>query len=150
MVQTLETVLFIFHFGGREYSVDLNIEPGSTPFIISRKALDGTVLKYHRYYKIFDRPEDGFQQKVEMLNYSPLLMFPQLSFLKTTKLQNIQLNIGYPSVEKEMRIVEQVNVTDMLEEAKRELKNIKKIFSCLPNTSTETTQIFSIKDPLVV
>lgn len=109
--------MLFFHFGVSDHLVDLNIVPGLTPLIISRKDLNGMGLNDQKYYKTIDRPEDGYQEKGETGNYLPFLMFPQYGFLTTAELQNIQRSPCHLCVEKQMKIIEQVEI-DYLPEKK--------------------------------
>lgn len=50
-VDTIGTSLFYFHSRGLEYSIELNIIPGTAPLIITHKDLDDMVLKYQNLIK---------------------------------------------------------------------------------------------------
>lgn len=54
---TVGTLKFYFHFGSKEFSVDLNTIPGATPFIISQKDLASMGLNNQAPCKTIDRRE---------------------------------------------------------------------------------------------
>lgn len=150
VVSTLGTYLFYFHFGGREYSVNLNVVPGPTPLIISHKDLDGMGLNYQTYYKTIDRPEDGYKEKVEMRNYLPFLLFPKYGYLSAAQLQNIHRNLGHPSIEKQMQIIETADLDDVPANTRKELIEIVKYCrACQLKQGKPRRFLFSIRDPIV-
>lgn len=105
-VRASVTVTFYFHFGGRDYSVMLNILPKATPFIISRRDLDSVRLNYQTFYRVIERPDDGHSEEAEMQNYLPFLVFPEYSILASAQRRTIHRNLGHPSVENQMQVIE--------------------------------------------
>lgn len=88
--------------------------------IISYKDLDSIGQKYQTYYEKIDRLEDGYQEKVDMRNYSPFVRFCKWSSLPETQLQSINRNLGHASVEKQMQIVEKTEFDDLLSDNRKQ------------------------------
>lgn len=71
-VKTLETVVLYFEFRGRKYSVTLNIVPGPTSLIISHEDLDSMGRHCKTNYKVIERLQDGYLERLKCkTNYHP-------------------------------------------------------------------------------
>lgn len=140
---------FYFRFGGREYSVDLNIVSGATPWTISHEDIESMGRNYQKLYKTIDRPEDSYQQKVEMRNYLPFPMFPENSFLSTGQLKKIR-NLGHPSVKRQIRVIEDANLEGISSEVRKKLYDVVKHCKACPLTQGKPRRfLFSVNDPII-
>lgn len=125
-VDTLRTIDNSFHFVGLKYSVTLKINSGNTPLIISHKALDDMGVYNQSYHKIIETVDDGYSELVKMKNYLSFLVCSKYRFLTRAQLWNIHRNLGYPSVEKQMKIIEQAGLEDIPEDTGREEQRLVK------------------------
>lgn len=149
-VENLGTIRFYFLFWGCEYSLQLNIAPGPTPLIISSKDLDVMRFNYQTLYNVVERPEDVYSKKVQMRSYLPFCVFPKYSFLTHTQLQNTHRNLEHPSVEKQMKIIEQADMKYLHNDTRKIIKEIVKHFNpCQFEQGRPRRFLLSVRDPVV-
>lgn len=140
---------YYFHFGGKEYEIKLYIVPGAVPLIFAHADLDRMGLNYQSLYKILERPEDGFVEPVEMRNGLPFLMFPSCGYLSACQLRTIHRNLGQPSVEKQMKVIEKADIQDLPKGIRKLVKEIvTHCRACQLQQEKPRRFLFSIKDPI--
>lgn len=64
--------------------------------------LDNMKLSYNSLCKIIQRPYDGFTAIAEMGHNLPHLLFHQFGYFTDTELRNMHLNLGHPTLNKQM------------------------------------------------
>lgn len=74
-VRTLGTFKFYFHFGGKEYTVNLKVVLGPTPLMFPHKDLDYMKLHYRTFHKIIESPEEGYTERIKMRSYLLFMVF---------------------------------------------------------------------------
>lgn len=72
-------------------------------------------IKYQSLYKVLHRPSDGYTQQVEMRNNLPFLVFHSTGFYTEAQLLTMHRNLGHPSVEKQMKVIENTNFKNIPE-----------------------------------
>lgn len=77
---TVDILKFYFHFGSREYGVDLNIVSGAMPLIISHQDIENMVRNLQTLHKTIDRAEDCYQEKAELKNILPVSHVSKIFF----------------------------------------------------------------------
>ena len=111
--------------------------------------MDNMGINYQSLYKIVERPEDGYREKVEMRRNLPYLVFPCLGFFSDVQLKNMHRNLGHPSVEKHMKIIEQADLKNLDENTRFRLKNLVKHCKICQLTGAKPRRfLFSIKDDI--
>lgn len=107
-------------------------------------------LNYHTYYKIMKPLEDGFSESVEMSNYLPFLVFARYSFLTSAQFLNMYRDFGHPSMEKPMKIIEQVRLEDIPKDTRREVQRlVKHCKACQFNQGRPRRFLFLRKAPVI-
>ncbi len=148
-VQTLGAIKFWFCFGGRLYSVHVNVIPGDTPFILSHRDLDNMGLNYQSLFKIVERPEDGYVEPVEMRGNLPYLVFTMGGYFTETQLRNMHRNLGHPTLEKQIKVIENAGIMDLSQTTRDALREI--IGRCKPCQLLREKPrrfLFSVKDDI--
>lgn len=146
-IKTLGVIPFSFCFGGRVYNVDIHVLPETSPFILSHRDLDHIGLNYQSLYKIVERPDDGFVEPVEMRGDLPFLVFSTFGFFTDTELRTMHRNLGHPSVETQMKVIESAEVDDLPDGSRAQLQRIAD--HCRPCQLMQFKPrrfLFSIKD----
>lgn len=88
--KTQGVIKFSFYFDGQLYQVDAHVIPGDQ---------DVMKLSYQLYWKIIERPADGYTEAVDYRNNGPYLVFTTQDFLTSTELRSMHRNLGNPEVE---------------------------------------------------
>lgn len=97
-----------------------------------------------------DRPEDGYQENVEIRNHFPFLIFPHYSFRLKIKQQNRQRDLGHLSVEKPLQVIEQPEIDDLASGNKRLTTDIVKYcHACQLQKQKSRRFLVSFKDSLI-
>lgn len=125
-MQTLDTLKFYFYFCGKEYSVTLNILPAPTPLNICHKDMDDVSLNYQKLHKTIESLKDCFTEKVEIRNYLAFLLFAKYDFISRVRLRNIHRNLDNPSVENQMRVIENDELKNLPSSTRKKLANTVK------------------------
>lgn len=148
-VSTLGELKFAFNFGGRTYVLMLYIVPGNTPLLLSHKDLDSMGLNYQTLHKVVERLDDGYKEKVQMRNHLPFLVFSPTSYLTENQLRAIHRNLGHPSFDKQMKIIEQSNLDDLPDDTREKLEKIVKYCrTCQLSRAKPKRFLFSIRDDI--
>lgn len=85
-----------------------------------------------------------------MWNYLSLLVFPKYSFLSTTQLRNLHRNLGHPSVEKQMKIIENADIDCLPEHVQQRLVElVKHCHACQLKQFKPRRFMFSVRGPAV-
>ncbi len=103
---------FSFVFGGKQYQVDVHILPGSTPLLFCRKDIDSMGLNYETLCKRITRESDGYTEVVPTRDGLPFLIFLHPSYFPETQLRSMHLNLGLPSVDMHMKLLETADISD--------------------------------------
>lgn len=69
------TIYFLFYFGGRIYSIEVNVVPGISPLIFSQRDIVRMCLNYQSMYKLIERPDDGYFESVDWRRNITYLVF---------------------------------------------------------------------------
>lgn len=145
-VKTKGTLKFYFLFGGKMYTISLFILDGDDPMIISHKDLDRFGLNYQSYFKVIERMEDSYIQQVEMRNNLPFLVFETTGFFSTKQLRAIHRNLGHPSVERTMKVIETADINGLPSDTKTQLEKIAKhCQACQLNKAKPRRFLFALK-----
>eukprot|EP00171_Calliarthron_tuberculosum_P022600 IDg22600t1 len=148
-VRTLGELKFAFVFGGRTYNLLLYIVPGNTPLLLSHKDLDSMGLNYQSLHKVVQRPDDGYEEKVQMRNHLPFLLFTTTSYLTENQLRAIHRNLGHPTLDKQMKIIERSNLDDIPKRTREKLEKIVKYCrTCQLSRAKPKRFLFSIRDDI--
>ena len=138
---------FHFLFGGELCTILLHIVAGEDPMLLSHADMDMLGLNYQSGYKIVERMSDHYTQDVEMRNGLPFLVFETVGFLSTNKLRAIHRNLGHPSVEKQMKVLETAELEDLPRNTRTELERIvKHCKACQLNKAKPRRFLFALKD----
>lgn len=147
-VETMGCLKFGFMFGGQIYEIDLYILPGSTPILISHKDLDNMGLNYQTMYKSVTRLSDGFTEPVLMRSGLPFLIFCHQSFFTAAELQSMHRNLGHPSVDKHMKIIESAQIDDLPRGTRKQIDELVRYCkACQYGRMKPRRFLFSVKDP---
>lgn len=146
-LQTLGTILFWFYFGAELYSVKVYVLPGNTPMILSHRDLDCLGFNYQSFHKIITRMKDGYTESVEMRNNLPFLVFSGAGFFTESQLRTMHRNLGHPSIEKQMQVIENAKVKDLDKCTREKLKIIvDHCKACQLARAKPRRFLFSVKD----
>ncbi len=128
----------------------LNIVPEDTPLIISHKDIDAMGLNYQSLYMVVERPEDEYTEAVEMRRNLPHLIFSPYGYFTMDQLRQMYRNFGHPTIEKQMRIIEDAYIGDLPAGTRSMLtKLVKHSRICQLYQGRPGRFLFSINDPLV-
>lgn len=122
--KVIGTIKFWFYFGGKMYTVMVHVIPGDTPLIFSHRDLDEMGFNYQSKYKIIERPTDGHYEAVEMRRGLHHLVFSRAGFFGEAHLRTMHRNLGHPTLEKQMKVLENANVSDVDGKIQAVLKEI--------------------------
>lgn len=145
--KTLGIIVFSFFFGGQICTVDVHVLPGTSPFILSHQDMDRIGINYQSLFKIVERPDDGYSEPVEMRGNLPFLVFSSFGFFSDVQLRAMHRNLGHPSLEKQMKVIEDAGLEDLPDGTRKQLKDI--IDRCRPCQLMKAKPrrfLFSIKD----
>ena len=146
-VKTKGTMNFSFIFGGRMYTIILHIVQGDDMMILSHLDLDRLQLCYVSYPKVVYRPSDFYCEKVSMRGKLPFLVFESFGFFSSTKLRAIHRNLGHPSVDKQMKVIEAAEIPDLDPNTREKLQKIvKHCKACQLQKAKPRRFLFSLKD----
>lgn len=149
-VHTKGSMKFYFLFGGEMYSILLYILPGDDPMILSGKDLDELGLNYISYWKLIERVKDSYAEKVDIRNNLPFLVFETVGFFSSKQLRTIHRNLGHPSVEKQMRVIEAAEIENLPRKTRRKIQEIvDHCEACQLNKAKPRRFLFSLKDELI-
>jgi len=78
--------------------------------ILSHRDMDKFGWNYQSYYKLIERVKDSYYEEVKMRNNLPFLVFETVGFYSSKQLRAIHRNLGHPSVERQMRVIETAEI----------------------------------------
>lgn len=149
IVQTLGTFEFHFMFGSKVYGMKVYILPGASPLLLCHKDLDDFGLNYQTYTKKLTRVSDGYTEKVPMIGGLPWLVFTHPSYFSEAQLRSMHRNLGHPSVNKHMKLIEQAKVADLPDDTRKSLEElVKHCKACQMGRTKPRRFLFSIKDSI--
>jgi len=118
--------------------------------ILSHKDLDRMGLNYQSFWKIIERVTDSYYENVDVRNNLPFLVFETVGFFSSTELRSIHRNLGHPSVEKQMRVIEAAEISDLPSDTRIQLKEIvEHCKACQLNKAKPRRFLFALKDDLI-
>eukprot|EP00171_Calliarthron_tuberculosum_P014672 IDg14672t1 len=148
-VRTKGEMKFSFGFGGRIYKLILYIVPGNTPMLLSHRDMDAMGLNYQSLHKVVQRPEDGYEEEVQMRSNLPFLVFESNSFLTENQLRAMHRNFGHPTLEKQMKLIENAELEYLPRNTRKLLKNlIERCRTCQITKSKQKRFLFSIREDI--
>lgn len=81
-------------------------------------------INYQSLLKIIERPADGYAESAEIRNNLPYLVFSAHGYFSDTQLRAMHRNLGHPTVEKQMRTIENAQVEHLSRATRKRLKEI--------------------------
>ena len=148
-VRMIGILPFWFNFGGRSYFVNLFVIPGTSPILLSHKDIDRIGLNYQSLYKVVERPDDGYAEEVEMRNYLPFLKFEVYSYLSSKELLKMHRNLGHPSVERQMKVIELAELHSVPKQTRKKIQElVNSCKACQLGRSKPRRFLFSVKDDI--
>jgi len=81
--------------------------------------LDALGLNYQSFWKVIERVKDSYIEEVDVRNNLPFLVFETTGFFSSNQLRQIHRNLGHPSVEKQMRVIEAADIKHLPKKTRR-------------------------------
>lgn len=107
-------------------------------------------LNYQSLYKFLERPEDGHCDSVEMHNGVPYLVLASSGYLNSAQLQAMHRNLGHPSLEKQMKVIESAEISDLPDDTRQRLAELIQFCKpCQLKQGRPRRFLFSIQDTTV-
>lgn len=148
-VETRGTLQFSFVFGGKMYNLKLYIILGTSPMLICHRDMDRFGLNYQTLKKTITRKSDSYIEKATMINGVPYLMFSFPSYFSAQQLRNIHRNLGHPSVEKQIKVIEAAGVENLSQNTRSMLKKlVEHCHACQLSRAKPRRFLFSVKDSI--
>lgn len=86
--------------------------------------MDRFGLNYQFFHKMIDRPADGYKELMDMRSNLPHIVFGAQGFLSEGQRREMYRNLGHRKLEKQMKVVENVNVGHLYRDTRKVLKDI--------------------------
>ena len=94
--------------------------------LMSHRDMDQFGFNYQSGHKILERMSDSYQAPVEMRNGLPFLLFETVGFFSTSQLRAMHRNLGHPTIEKQMKILETAGVKDLSADTRKVIESLTK------------------------
>ena len=147
VASTIGYMDFPFYWGGILYNCGVYIVSGPSPFLLSHKDMDHFGLNYQSLRKIIERPSDGYSENAEMRGNVPWLLFANPSYFTEAQLRNMHRNLGHPTVEKHMRVIENGEYDDIPKQTRAQIqKLVQYCKACQFGKAKPRRFLFSMKD----
>lgn len=149
ITMSIGTIQFKFYFGGKLYTGQVHVIPGDTPSILSHRDLGRLELDYWSLYKLVNRPSDGYTEPVEIRNNLRYMVFTSPGHLTEAKLRIMHRNLGHPTLEKKMKVIETTGIGPLPRKTRKVLKEIDDdCKACQPMRVKQRRFLFSMRDDI--
>ena len=129
---TKGTLQFHFVFGGNMYTIKLHIVAGDDPMLMSHADMDRNGFNYQSWYKVLERVKDAYYEPVEMRSGLPFYVFQAVGFFSASQLRAMHRNLGHPSIEKQMKVIESAEIKDLPPDIREKVDGDFEILSRMP------------------
>lgn len=116
--------------------------------LLCHQDMDELGLNYQTMYKSVTRLSDGFTELVSMRNGLPYLKFSSKSYFSEAQLRSMHRNLGHPSVDKHMKVIEMAKIDDLPRETRKKIEELVRYCKACQYAKAKPRRfLFSLKDP---